>query len=1402
MYGITETTVHVTYRPLTRADLDAPGSVIGGPIPDLRVYVLDPEGRPQPIGVPGEMYVGGGGVARGYLGRPELTGQRFLPDPFGGVPGGRLYRTGDLARYLLNGDLEYLGRIDQQVKIRGFRIELGEIEACLARHPGVGQCAVICREDLPGDKRLVAYLVPDAAAAASPNASDLRRSLEQRLPPYMVPAAFVFLPDALPLTTNGKLDKRALPAPEPERPELGRVAVAPRTPLESRLAAIWRDVLRLDEVGVHDNFFELGGDSILSIHIIARARQAGVPLTPRLLFAHPTIAALAAAAAAQAEAAAAVAVPAEPEGAAGGPAPLTPIQRWFFEQRMPEPNHYNQAFLFETAAPLDAALLERAVGHLVAHHDALRLRFARNADGEWVQSCAPAVTEGGAAAAGIVEHVDLSALPANAQRAAVEAAAADAQARLDLRNGPLLRVVRFDRGAGRSGRLLIAVHHLAVDGVSWQILMEDLASAYQQLEGGADPVRLPERTMAFGRWSEALARHAQSDAVITELDHWRNAAAPAAAPLLPPDLPGATDADNAEASARTVTVALDAAETEALLQQVPAAFRTQINDVLLAALALCFADRCAGGALRVDLEGHGREDVLDGAGDVSRTVGWFTTLFPLRLEIDPDGAPPAALKGVKEQLRRVPGRGIGYGLLRYLHADPAVREALAALPPAEVVFNYLGQFDQVVAGGASRFRFAPESTGPWHGPRNRRSHRLEILGRVADGRLQLQWTFSDRLHREETIAALAARYVAALRELIGECVRPGVRGLTPSDVPLAPRLDQATLDALLARYGDAEDVYPLSPMQQLFLSASATAPELGIEQWHFALRGGPVDAGALRRAWEEALNRHAILRTVFVSDGLPEPLQVVRKRVDLCWSEHDGRGLSAAEQDEWLRAFLRADRQRGFDPAVAPLTRVALLRTADEAAHLIWSTHHLQIDGWSWPLVWKDVSALYAAFRGRGITATTAAMPALEPAPGYRDYIAWRQEHGAAAAAAEAEAYWHRTLRGFTRPTPLPGGNAPAGPVPTPEGDDVREREIRLSPDTSAALQRLARQHRLTLSLLVQGAWALLLSHHGGGESDVVFGASFSGRPASLPGVEAIVGPFVNNLPIRVEIASEVALIPWLKRLQEGHAERSHHQDLSLLRIQEVSEVPWRYRLFDSLVVFQNYRVEDASRRLGGDGDDGVEVDLVASPDRTGYPLTLVAVPGPELLLKAAFRPRFVGEDAAATLLRDLETLLEAMAASVAAAGGEGDVGPTLGALLRRLPAPVRPAPTAAAAAFDPKAGAPAAVGAAPQTGHERVIAAVWRDALGVDDVGLDDNLFELGAHSLLVVRVHARLREELPADLPIIKMFQYPTIRSLARHLSRDTEEPAFHGAARDRAQRQKEALAAAARRRSMQGR
>jgi amino acid adenylation domain-containing protein/non-ribosomal peptide synthase protein (TIGR01720 family) len=768
-YGPTETVVGCcVYEASVEAGRSGPVP-IGRPVANSRMYVLDEWGQLAPAGAAGELYIGGAGLARGYWNRPDVTAERFAPDEFSGEAGGRLYRTGDQVRWRWDGELEFLGRLDGQVKLRGYRIELGEIEAILKQRAEVEQVTVVMREDEPGQRRLVAYLT----AKAQVGSSELREYLKGRMPEYMIPALIVQL-ERMPLTTNGKIDRSALPIPETK---LGsREYVAPRNETEEILCGIWEKLLHVERVGVTDNFFELGGDSIISIQVITRAREAGLRLLPKQFFERQTIAELA-------EVAEAAPMAQAEQEALDGPVPLTPIQQAFFEWGVTNVNHFNQAVILALEPDVDSLSIEQALKALLTHHDALRLRFERRGR-QWFQCY------GESAERIAFTRIDLTEYPENERRRMLEEEATRIQASLDLTEGPILRAVEYRLGGGER-RLLVVAHHLVMDGVSWRIMLEDLERAYHQLIRG-EAVRLPFKTSSFRSWAERLREYRHEKEFQKEIEYW-----------LSPDWVEAAEAlrvdealgGNTIGSTDNVAVRLNLELTQALLRDVPAAYHTQINEALLTALAEAHWRWTGHRSLLIELEGHGREDVFEEI-DLTRTVGWFTSLFPVRLQINSEH-PGEALKEIKEQLRSISNRGLGYGVLRYLSDDPDVGERLSRLPQPHISFNYLGQFNQV-SWGSSIFKPAGESYGPTQSLEDQRRTLLDITGMIIDGRLEFYWTYSKNIHRRSSIEDLTRHFTESLERLIAHCQSSEAGGYTPSDFPDA-NLTQTELDVILAQ---------------------------------------------------------------------------------------------------------------------------------------------------------------------------------------------------------------------------------------------------------------------------------------------------------------------------------------------------------------------------------------------------------------------------------------------------------------------------------------------------------------------------------------------------------------------------------------------------------------------------
>jgi amino acid adenylation domain-containing protein/non-ribosomal peptide synthase protein (TIGR01720 family) len=1155
---------------------------IGQALPGRAIYLLDRDANPVPFGVAGELCIGGDLLARGYHGRPELTAERFIPDPFG-APGARLYRTGDLARWRADGVIEYLGRIDHQVKIRGFRIELPEIEARLLAHPAIREALVLACEDRPGGKLLVAYLVAQDVV----DNDALRAHLKAALPDYMVPSAFVHLA-TMPMSPNGKLDRQALPAPQAETHQAHYAA--PGTPAEAALARIWAEVLGMERVGIHDNFFQLGGDSILVLQIVSRSKRAGWAISPKDLFQHQTVALLAAAARKEAVA--------TDTGPVTGEVPLSPIQCWFFEQSFAETHHWNQSILLEARQAIDAGQLEQALAALLQHHDALSLRFARGGDARWRQAYADDARQVE------LQAIDLSKVATDALPERLHAACNRVQASLNLEQGPLLAVAHIHLPEGGE-RLLLVIHHLVVDGVSWRILLEDLQTACAQLCAG-QAVNLGAKSHSYRAWAERLRAYAHSPACRQELDYWRSAVKPMTLPARDPH------GENLAGTAERIDVRLDVEETRQLLQQAPAAYRTRINDLLLSALAQAMCRWSGTEHALIELEGHGREDVLDGI-DVSRTVGWFTSRFPVCLT--PAKDPGATIKAVKEQLRRVPNNGFGWGVLEYL-SDDDTRSAIKALPQPQISFNYFGQFGRA-AEEAAAFAFARESDGDTVSPSGHRTHWLEVNGHIAGDSLSFGWTFSPALHDRRDIEQLAHDYLRELRALIAHCLHTE-GGATPSDFPLAD-LSQAEIDRL--SLNSIEDIYPLAPMQQgmLFHSLYAPGADVYVNQFHCVLRGG-IAFDAFRTAWEQAVARHAILRTSFLWQREGEALQLVRRHAALPFQRLDWHELPASEHAAWLADFLAADQARGFTVEQAPLMRLTLIERYDGAAEFIWTSHHLLLDGWSTAQLLDEVLAGYFA----QLDGDTLDLPRPRR---YRDYVEWVRQQPADA----AERYWRDNLAGLSAPLRIT--EAIARPSPAEAG--YSERTLSLSAEETGALQQFAQRQRVTFNTLLQGAWALLLWRYSG-RRDVVFGVTVAGRPTELAGADAMLGLFINTLPMHCRLDPAQEAGAWLRQLQNQNAEARQFQTTPLADIQRWSVAGGGNALFDSLLVFENYPVDATLRQAGA----RLAVDVTRKADLTSYPVTLTVVPGAQLRLSLTCDRAQVGEAAVERLQAHLTRLL------------------------------------------------------------------------------------------------------------------------------------------------------------------
>ncbi|MQY21752.1 non-ribosomal peptide synthetase [Nocardia macrotermitis] len=1204
-YGPTEATV-TAVGAMLRADR---AHTVGGPIRGVSAMVLDRALQPVPKGTVGELYLAGPGLARGYSRLTAETAARFVADPYGAA-GERMYRTGDIARWTGSSAelaLELMGRSDFQVKIRGYRIEPSEIDDTLTTHRDVDLSVTVPVRNNVGTTVLASYVVPVEGSRI--DVVEIQRFARESLPPHMVPAVILPL-ESLPVNAFGKLDRRALPKPEFGTAPQGR---APQTAREKVLAGVFAEVLGVPRVGAQDSFFALGGDSILSIRLVARAKALGLGFSTQDVFAHKTVEGLAAAATEVGDAPRLSELP----GGGVGTMPLSPIVRAML--RRGHYDRFGQAALVELPEQADRAGLVRALQVVLDRHDMLRAVLGAESGERFVE-----VRERGAVdAESVLVEVRLG------RRDAVEVDRHLQQAadRLDPAEGVLVQAVRLRDESGPD-LLWLVIHHLAVDAVSWRILLTDLATAWSQISGGETD--FGPTTTSFRRWAHGLVEQASSRA--GELELWKGVVGQGDQLLGSRRLdPGLDDGG----SSGRVRQRIPAEIADAVLTAIPRRFHCGANDPLLAALALALGAwrRRHGMAVSdelISLEAHGREEQAVPGADLGATVGWFTTRYPIRLGfegVDPDDALAGgeivglALKQVKEQLRAVPDNGIGFDMLRSL--DPRGRAELAGLPEPQISFNYLGRVG------------ATELSGPWtpsteftaltgtSDPAMALAAVLDVNAIAEAGpdglHLDVTWDFASRILPQEQVRELAGLWAQALGALADHVRSGSTPGFTPSDFPLV-EVSQDDIDGWLREYPSMSDVWPLTALQSGLLFHSMYADD-GVDGYivQAALTfTGDVDGERMRRAAQVLIGRHDSLRTAFV-ESASGPRQIVIDDSVVEWQETGVAEISdSVERDDVLRR-LAASEAGAFDPARPPLIRFHLVRVGAGEYRLLVTNHHLVLDGWSMPLLIHELLALYVS---------DCDTSELAPPRSYREYLRWLGERDQDATVAA----WREMLAGIESPTRVAGG-----PGRSEDNDEVA---LNLDAATTAAILDLGRSHGVTANTSLQVAWALLIAVLTG-RTDVVFGNTVSQRPPEIPDVERMVGLLVNTLPVRVRLDPGETVSDLLVRVQSEQAAMVDHQHIGLAELQRVTGIA---DMFDTATVLESYPVdrELLTRNLGAAGLRLVGID---AHDATPYPLSLQVTPpraggGGTYTVALKFATDRFDADAARALLERFELLL------------------------------------------------------------------------------------------------------------------------------------------------------------------
>ncbi|WP_428241031.1 amino acid adenylation domain-containing protein [Gynuella sp.] len=1180
-YGATEAAVDSTWYEIHPEQAFVGNMApIGKPFANTCTYVLDDNGQCLPFGSVGELYIGGPGVSLGYLNQPELTAEKFVQNAFL-QDGSRCYRTGDMVRYLADGNIEYIGRTDNQIKINGYRIELAEIEDQLAAIEFIKHAVVTGQKNHLGTPRLVAYIeLHDDISIGQQPIPFIKDALNRSLPKYMVPAAFKLI-DQWPLSANGKVDKKALSAMDADI--FSEDYLPPVSNAEKILTDIWAKLFRIDpqQLSINSNFFELGGDSILSIQVVSRASAAGLKLTIKHVFEHQTIAELAACT----ELRATTAVDQSP---VTGTAPLLPIQMRFFEDQT-DLDHYNQSVLLSTTAAFDPQSLPALVKALYQRHDVFRLRFHSSADG-WQAEHTPLTDQR------LRDSLDIVTL-ATIEQAQLQTVCDQAHQSLSLDDGPLLKLVYIGQAdTATPGYLFITVHHLVVDGVSWRILLEDIHTLLDQHQAGKT-FGLAAKTTSYQAWGRFLHEYARSEAFTEHLQYWQ-AVSRMDTDSVRATVPAITETPSK--SSNSINIGFDAELTGQLLNHAGRCYRTNTTELLLSALYLAIYRLTGCARVAVDLEHHGRETFSQDI-DLSETVGWFTSLYPHVPDVSTSPGwhnPETLICDLKESVRRIPANGIGYGLCRYLLQDKTLPQQ------ADIAFNYLGRFEALADGRF--FSDIVENYGQVISELRQPEHGLTFDGWVKSETLQFTLSYDTGLYTEVFVQSLADQFSVAVRELTEHCLVADHGRLTPSDIDLTT-VDRTQLQLWQQQYEQQKrtlvNVYPASMMQQGMLFHSLFDKSSYHTQLLFEL-SGEFDTDAFHWAWQQVLDRHDILRSCLVAQQDGQWQQLVFQGLELPWRYADISGRSEVDQHQDIEQYRLEDKRQGFDLSDAPLMRVAVWKTAPRSHQVLLSQHHILTDGWSMPLILSELLALYSARLSQQPCQLASPVP-------YHHFIRWQQQQDST----RARNYWRQRLADFQTPTPLPG-QVTRSEERHPDSAEYSHLHAVFSAAETARLNAFARQTQTTVNIILQAAWACLLSSYSH-ETTVTFGVTTSGRPAELPGVETMVGLFINTLPVTVDVDSGVTIADWLQQLHQAQVGSEEFSYLPFADINRLVDKDPHTPLFDSLLVFENYpSAESLDHSLKA---ASLQLTDLHNYEETNFPLTLVATLGETLALDLGF---------------------------------------------------------------------------------------------------------------------------------------------------------------------------------------
>lgn len=1189
-YGPTENTVVTTSYEVNELSTNIP---IGKPITNTQVYIFDKDNNVVPIGVQGEICISGDSLAKGYLNRESLTKDKFVTNPI--IAGQRMYRTGDLGKWSLDGTLLFLGRIDKQVKIRGYRIELGEIETHIAQIEGIKEAVVIDKEDKEGNKYLLAFYTADKDIGKE----EIRDILGSSLPAYMIPLDFICLPEIL-INANGKVDRHALSQYEPEFSGNADY-VEPRDEQEKILVNVWQEVLGVDKVGIEDDFFYLGGDSIKAIQIISRLQKYGLRLEVKDLLQKTKIRKLKG-----------YIKVIEKENLSQdiitGEVNKTPIQKWFFEQKFTEPHHFNQSVTLFCKERLEENILHDLFKKLLEHHDALRMCY--QIDGDQVNQYIRDLNEGELYSLKVCNLVGVE-----DESKAMEEESKHIQSGMNLAKGPLVRIILFKASAG--DYLFIAIHHLVIDGISWRILIEDISNGY--LQGvKKQEISFAGKTNSYKEWAKKLKEYAKKKEVLAQREYWEG--------IVRNQKPLASDfviKDRKIGNIENISTELSQFDTQQLLKNSNRAFHTEINDLLLVALGLAVKEWQGMNSVVINMEGHGREDAVKNI-DISRTVGWFTSQYPICINLSNIEDLSYTIKSVKESLRQIPFKGFGFQLLRYMQNEENSRKLDY---DAEISFNYLGQFGQDRA--QEGFKIEQFMHADSISMENQNISKLSVNSLVIDGCLKFQIGYDKNEFLYDNINNFAGIFMNKLKEVIDYCVRQRNEEITPYDVGRV-KLGLNDFDNICKEYTmeNIQKIYCLTPLQSGMLIHCLKNEKTKdyFEQISINILG-KIDQSLLEKSFGLLVQKYDVLRTSIFYDKIDTSVQVILKERNVEIKYYDKKDESLEVQNKFIKEFKEKDQEKGFDFTKDTLIRIGIIRVSESAYKAIFSFHHIILDGWSLGIILKEWKNIYNDLANDIMIRTEENMD-------FGDYLDWLEQQDKE----QAEQYWMDYLQDYENFVGIPS---------MPEKSNSEEQTcedfvINVDESQTKKLKELSNQYGLTLNSVFQGIWSILLRRYNNTD-DVVFGTVVSGRQAEIDGIEEMVGLFINTIPMRIKAEGSMTFLNYVRKIQEMSIESTKYAYYSLDEIQGALKL--QRGLFNHIIAFENYPVD----YYENPGEKGIsyEKNSIEAVEQTNYGLNVIVETGDSLEIKIKYNPGLYDRKMLSRLEGHIQNIMSAIFSNI-----------------------------------------------------------------------------------------------------------------------------------------------------------